>query len=192
MEWFARSRDIPALVEDGRDLGVGMMVQQSVDLRHHGRWCLTQLPGAPRQWQGNRLGSTPAEADAHGDVITPGERDVLDQEPHHALALAVSSVWIVPQPREVSGKGEDPVSLFGVQLVVILLAAPFEFFLCLLKCPQLLIPLRFQDIGHQTVARVDLHEPTAGQIGVIASPLDLFLAQGVGFVNARVEFGVDL
>ena len=102
------------------------------------------------------------------------------------------SLWVVPESREVSGEGEDPVSLFAAKLVVIFLSAPFEFFLCVLESTQLLVPLRFQDIGHQAVAGVDLHEPATRQIGVVAGALDLLLTQRVGFVDACVKLGPDL
>ena len=81
--------------------------------------------------------------------------------------------------------------MFATKLVVIFLSTSFEFFLCVLESAQVLVPLRFQHVGDQAVARVDLHEPTPRQIGVVAHPLDLLLTQRVGLVDACVQLGLE-
>ena len=101
-------------------------------------------------------------------------------------------VWGIPQAWEVSRECGDLVSLCNAELLVVLLSAPFEFFLCLLKSTQLVVPLRLQDIGHQAIAGIDRHEPTASQVSVVARPFDLLAAQAIGFEDACIEFGMNL
>ena len=166
---------MPSFVEDVGDLRVGMVLTQCVDLCHHFRRCLTNPPHRRRQRQAQRPGSTAAEADAHHDLFPPGKGNVLDQQPHHALALAVRGLGIVPQPRNVGRQGEDPLSLLSAELPMILLSASLEFFLRVLQATQLLVPLRFQHICHQAVAGIDVHEPASRHVGFVARPLDLLL-----------------
>ena len=67
------------LVEFGGDLGVGVVVEESVDLGERVGGGLARFPGVqcPRECQGGGLAA--AEADVEMNLIGSAEGDVLDQ-----------------------------------------------------------------------------------------------------------------
>jgi len=75
--------------------------------------------------------------------------------------------------------------------LVILLPPPFKLFLRPVEPPEFFVPLGLQDVGHKTVAWVDLHETTPGEIGLLSSPLYGLAPQGIGLVYPHIEFGLD-
>ena len=57
------------------------------------------------------------------------------------------------------------------ELLVILLPTLLELLLCVMQPTQLFVPLGFQDIHHEAVAWIDLHEATPGQVSLLSSSL---------------------
>jgi len=76
-----------ALVENAGDLGIGVLVQQSVDLPVHRFVSGSQLLSRQVTRQGQRRGGAAAKTYGRSDLALFGQGDVLDQECEHALAL---------------------------------------------------------------------------------------------------------
>ena len=53
------------------------------------------------------------------------------------------------------------------------------------------VPVGFEGVGHQPVVGVDGQVATAGGVGAVTGPFDMAFSQGVGFVSAGFEFGLD-
>src|SRR5262245_40440194 len=96
-------RRAPTLfVEFSGDLGVGASLQQSVDFSEDLRFGLTQLPGCGRRRQVENFGGAALETYLHAnDGVVSHQGNVFQYKSSHALAVAVASERIVPQPGEV-------------------------------------------------------------------------------------------
>ena len=92
------------------DLGVGVLVEQHVDLPTDVVVGGAELLGGQRA--GERQGGRGAagEADRGSDVALFDERDVLDEQREHPLALAVRGLRVAPDGREVGGEGENALA----------------------------------------------------------------------------------
>src|SRR6185436_19126291 len=101
-----------ALVEQRRDLAVGVIVEEMIDRGHDVRW---RRPPRPGKRQRERACCAPLEADLQCDVFGPSQRHILDEQPRHSLAFAIWCAWIVPQTRKVGSKGEDAGALLLVE-----------------------------------------------------------------------------
>ena len=146
-----------------------------------------------------RFGSEPhrpcrpaSQAYAKRDLGPARDGDVLDQQPRHALSLAVRGLGVVPQAGEVDGQGEDPLSLGFVELAVLLATALLQLPAGVVEVTQPRVPLRLQDVGHESIVRMRLHEAPPCQLRFLTGPLDGLGAPGFGLFGARGQFVLDL
>jgi len=96
VEAFACPRCQFALVEQVRNLAVGMIVQQTIDGGDDLRRRLPCHPCGLRQRHGERARRASLETDLHRDDIALEQGDVVDEQARHPLALAIWSAWVVP------------------------------------------------------------------------------------------------
>jgi len=181
------SRDAAATIEDVGDLGFSVLVEERVDLGDDLRRGLTELPGVLGEGERQAAGGAATEADPHDDLVPFGQRDVLEKQACHAFALALRSARVVPHSREVFGQRKDLLPPLVAQLLVVSRSPLFQFGLSVVESAQLVVPLGLEHVHHEAVARVGLHEATAGEVGLVAGSLDALTAQGFGFVHARLE-----
>ena len=74
-------------MEDGGDLGAGVVVQQLVDLGDGAGFGLPDLPGRVGDWQGEGAVLAAGQAGVGGDgAAGAGDGDVGEQQPGEALA----------------------------------------------------------------------------------------------------------
>src|ERR1019366_2429274 len=128
---------------------------------------------AARQRERNNVGSAALEPDANDDVLPLGQSDVFEQQAGHALALAVGCVWILPEPWEVTGQGQDALALLRIDRGGVGLALVFVLLLGVGQCTQLAVPVGLQRTRNQAVVRIDLEVAALRQLGLIAGALDL-------------------
>jgi transposase len=182
---------VATLVQDDRDLLVGVALGQLLELAEDVRRRLSQLPGALRQREGEAPRGASSEADVRVDHVGAAKGDVLDKEPEHPLALPHRRLRIAPELREVGGEREDLGALLGVNDLPIGDALPLVVLLRGGERAQALVPLGFQRVRHETVVRIDLHVTAAGEIRVVPGALNLFGAQAIGLVDATCELVLD-
>ena len=89
------------------------------------------------------------EADGRFD-----ERDVVDEETHHALAFAIRGLRMAPEPRKV-GDDLQERGAFLVRDGTVGLALLLVHVLGRGHRTQGLVPLRFEFRGHETMIRID-------------------------------------
>jgi len=184
VEAAALSRAISLLIEDCGDLVVGVIVEQPVDLLDHLFAGGPPLIGGKRPCKRQRPCGPAFEADVHAELTVLDQRDVLEQQRGHALALAMRGFGVAPQGREVPGQRQDPVALFLINEHAVAFALPLVLFLGFTQRAQLAVPSRLQLLGHQAVGGVHLHVAPLGQVHLVARPLHLTQAQRVGFFDA--------
>ncbi len=177
-----------ALVQQGGDLRVGVAVQQAVDPGYDALGGPVPLPGGKFGGQPQLAGRPAARTHAKSDLRAARDGDVLDQQPRHAFALAIRGRRIVPQAREVGGQGQDASAPGVVEPSRVLGAPLLEFPAGVVQSAQPGVPLGLQDIGHEPVVGMGLHEAPPRQFRLPARPLDGLGAPGIGLVGARGEF----
>ena len=99
----------PALiVEDGGDFGVGVVVQEPVDLGDDLGECAALFPGALGDRQGQGAVLAAGQADVGGDgVVGAGDGDVGDQQSGDAFAFPGGGGRVVPDRGWVAGQLGD-------------------------------------------------------------------------------------
>ena len=100
------------------------------------------------------------------------ERDIVHEQADHAFPFAIGRVRIVPEPREVRREREDPRPGIGVDGHAVRVALPFIDLLCFGDLLQRAIPVGFQFVGDEPIRGIDLQVPAAGEIRLVARPLD--------------------
>ena len=105
VEGFTRACAETALVELVGDLGVGVLVEQHVDLPPYVLVSGAQL--LSREWAGHRQrgGRAAPETDVGGDLALFEERDVLDDQREHSFALTRWDIWVAPDGGKVVSEG---------------------------------------------------------------------------------------
>lgn len=93
----------------------------------------------------------------------------------------------MPDAGELLCELKDALAPLGVERACLLPAAPLVVGDGIGMRTQLLVPVRLESIGNETVIGVDLHVAPAGKLGVIARTLKVFAAQGVGLAGASFE-----
>lgn len=117
----ALPREDSTLVQDGRDLPLGVVIEQCVELGDDRRRGLSKLLGGLAEGQPQAPGRATPQAHPHGDLLALDQGDDFDKQACHALALALRDPRLVPQPREVRGKRKN-LLLLGVPECGVLMA----------------------------------------------------------------------
>ena len=180
-----------ALVEDGGGLGLGVVLEELVDFGEEFGGGSALFPGGGIGLDSEGSCGAAAESEAEGEIAVAGDGDVLDEEASHAGALAVGSLGVVPEFREVGGEGEDGLALGGVELGLVGGAAAFEVLEGCLLLGEPGVPVGFELRGDEAVVRVDAEEASAGEFGLLGGALGVAFAERVGFVGAGGEFVLD-
>jgi hypothetical protein len=150
-ERLARAGLQAALVEDGGDLAIAVrVVEQRVDLRDDRGAGAALIACADRCGHLDGLRAATAKADVERDhAIAPGQRDVLDEQRRHPLALAVRRRRVVPQGREVPRELEDALALLVIEPRLVGMVAALVFLSRALERPELLVPARLERVGDE-------------------------------------------
>jgi hypothetical protein len=119
----------PFLIENASGVSIVVILKKTVHLSHHLRILPMTLPRTQRARQHQCFGRAATEAHVEADLVALSDRDVLDQQPDHAFALAVRRPRIIPQPRKVGCQGEDLLSLGWADSALVGLALPFAILL---------------------------------------------------------------
>ena len=176
-------------VEGVGGLGVGVIVEEPVEQGEYIGVGLAGGPGGGRDGDGQAGGLPAAEADVEVDLVGLGQGDVVDEQPGHALALALGGGWVGPQGGEVGGEAADAGLVLvaerggcgGGPLVVVLGG---------LQLAQSVVPVGFEAVGHEPVVGVHGQVAAAGELGAVAGAFDVAAPQGIGFLGAGFEFGL--
>ena len=136
------------------------------------------------------MGGAAPEADVGSDLVGAQQRDVFDQEPDHALALALGDGRVTPQAGEITGQGQDLLPLVGLQGVPVGLPPAFVVVLGVAQRTQLVVPFSFERLGHQAVVGVHAQVAALGELGFVTGPFHLLVAQAVGLVGPGQELVV--
>jgi hypothetical protein len=97
-EGLLHSRKTSPVVQFIGDFGLCQSIQQSVNLFNHFGLRLSRLPGAEGQGNVYCPNSATLEADLNDDLFGFGQRNVLDQQTNHSLAILIGSSDITPKP----------------------------------------------------------------------------------------------
>jgi hypothetical protein len=135
--------------------------------------------------QGRRR--TAAKPHIDRDRRSLGECDVLDEQAGHALALTVGRRRLVPEPGQVGRERHDASALRLVEDHPVAAALPLGLLLGLGHRAEPSVPVRLELVSDQAVVRVDLHEPAAGQVGLVARPFHVAVPEVLGLVEARLK-----
>src|SRR6266568_9521073 len=189
-EGFAFAGAVPGGVERGGGLGGGVVIQEPVEQGEGLRFGLAELPGGRRDGDVEAGDLAAAESDVQVDAVGLGHGDVVDEQPGHALALALRGGRVGPQGGEVGGQRAD-AGLVGLGergggrggVVVVVLGG--------LQGAQRLVPVGFQGSGDQPVAGVDGEVAAAGQVGAVPGAFDVAGSHGAGFGGAGPDLGLD-
>src|SRR6516165_1325589 len=106
-EWLAFAGAVRGGVERGGCLGVGVVVKQPVERGDDRGIGLPGLPGRRRDRDGKAGDLAAAEPDVQVDAVGLDHGDVVDEQPGHALALALRGGRVGPQGGEVGGQRPD-------------------------------------------------------------------------------------
>ena len=107
------------------------------------------------------------------------------------FALAHIDARVVPNPRKLLGEIQDAAPHLSVERSRFVWAASFIILDDVGMKTQLFVPLSFERVGDETVIGVDLHVASPREFGIIAHPLDMLAAQGIGLGGARLEFALN-
>ena len=140
-----------------------------------------------RARQRQRRGRTCAEADRRRDLALLDQRDVLDEQSKHALALTLGRLRIAPDGGEVVGQGEDAASLFVTDGQPVGGALPLVVLSSFVEGAQSCVPVGFQRVSDESIGRVHVHVALAGEVCFVLCSLDLTVAQTVGFVDTTLH-----
>ena len=135
---------------------------------------------------------TSLEPNAECDHRATGNGDILNQELDHALSLAVQDVRIIPQFAKVGSETKDALPLSVGKMIPLFGLAPVAFALNIIERAELPIPFGLQNIGHDAVVRMNLHEPLPGNLDLLLRPLYLLLVPLLHFLVLRLKLPLDL
>jgi hypothetical protein len=110
----------------------------------------------------------------------------------HSLPFAVRSGRVGPEPLEVRGHGDEPVANRIVDRGLIFVSVALPILSCLCQGAQLIVPVRFESVGDQAIARIDHHEAALCEIRVDLRPLDGSTPKLVGLVVSGFDLVADL
>ena len=122
------------------------------------------------------------------DQLSVDQRHVLDEQAENALPLARLDGRIVPYSWKVGGQREQLLPRPRVNQQALLLRLLLVALLRFGQRTEFVIPFRFQAVGNQPVAGVDIHVAPAGKLGFVLRPLDVFPPQRIGFGNPCLDF----
>ena len=80
------------------------------------------------------------------------------------------------------------LACLSVNQQTLLLCLLLVLFLGLGQDPQLIVPLRFKAIGHQTIIGIDLQVAPPGEFRLVLCSLNVLVAQRLGFSNPCLHF----
>lgn len=173
MEGAAGARHVAVRVEPRGDLAGGVIVQQLVDPRHDLRTGLAELPRGQRRRQLEAGRRATAKADMGGQPDGRlDERDVVEEETHHALAFAIRGLGMVPELREIRDdlpkRGALVIGDRAVGLSLLLVGV-----LRRRHRTEGLIPLRLEGRGDQAMIGIDPQITPAREVGLVLRTFDL-------------------
>ena len=155
MQRAALARAHAAFVEDLGGLLVGVMRDELIDGGNDLRTGLSQRPRRQGPSELERLRGASAEAHVNQNPVDSVQRHVLDQQPQHAFALTRRRVDVVPELGEIRAQGKELLAFVLVEDELLAVALLLVALPRVLEPAQLLIPIRLQRVGHQSVVRVD-------------------------------------
>jgi hypothetical protein len=109
----------------------------------------SELLGGQRAGQRQRGRGATAEADGGDDLALLEQRDVLDEQREHPLALAVPGLRVAPDGREIGGEREGARAFVLVDDAAIARALALVYLLRLGQRPQPRVPVGFQRVGDE-------------------------------------------
>ena len=141
-----------------------------------------------------RFGFPAFEANVdRGDVFGLfDEGGIFDDVGEQPLAFAVGCIWIGPDGLEIASHCREASADGPIDNQPILLPALLPRFLGLSQTTQLVVPLAFESIGDQAIARVHHHEATLGQIRRLLRTLHGSAAKPVSFLVSCLGLPSDL
>ena len=119
----------------------------------------------------------------NGVFIGLDERDVFDEQGHHALALDRRGARIVPYAVKILCKREDSRTRLLAEQPPVGGALALVFALQRVQLPQPVVPVGFQRIRDQAIVRIDLEIATTCELGLVTRPLQLRAPQALGLLD---------
>src|ERR1035437_4965742 len=142
------------LVKDVRHFAVAMIIEQTVDLRNEIWLGLANLGNRHGAVEHEAAHRTAAQANVYGDFIRLQEGYIFDQQPKHPLAFTGVDLGVIPDLGKVFCERNHLLAGLFIGLPAPLLPLPLALFLSCGVSTQLLIPLRLQRIGYESVIGV--------------------------------------
>src|SRR4051794_32968148 len=122
---------------------------------------------------------TSAEPEVKGDLFAPDHRYIFDQQPDHAFTITVVGSGIFPEPWKIVCQRQDCRSLFIVEYSAVLLATLFVVMLSIAHGSQLLVPVRFERIGNESVFRINTHISALCEVRLVPGTLNVLFSQPI-------------
>ena len=143
-------------------------------------------------WAADSRGRTATKTDPHRDLLVRfGQRDIGDEQCHHALAFPIGSRRMVPHGGKAGRQRADALRGGLVERGAIRGALAFHTGPQVLQRLQALIPGRFEGRGDQTIRRIDLHVAPPRAVHLVVRPFDLLATHAIGFL-AYLAYDDDL
>jgi hypothetical protein len=96
-------------VQQGRDVSVGVLVEELIDERDDLGAGLTPLPGVQGAGERERRGRAAPKANVRREPLRGfDERDILHQQADHPFSFAIGRVRVVPESWKIGRHGKNP------------------------------------------------------------------------------------
>jgi nucleoside-diphosphate-sugar epimerase len=182
---------VPVPVECFCRFGVGVGVEEPVEGGEGVGGGLAGLVAGQGDRHGQARGLTAAEADVEVDLVCLGDGDVLDEQSGHSFAFPGRGGGVGPEAGEVGRQGSDAGLVFFGEGGLGGCAGPLVVLLGVVELAEGVVPVGLEAVGDQAVVGIDGEVAAAGELGAVAGSFDVAAPQGVGFVGAGFEFGLD-
>ena len=145
VEGSAAPREQTSFVEEYSDLGAGVVVEETIDLRHHLGIGRSVLPCSPRRRQRQTLHRSALEADVHRDLLGSLEHcHVLDEQAYDALSFSLRCLRIAPECGDVVRESKDARTRGVVKLEAIGITLALVLLLRVRELSELAVPIALE------------------------------------------------
>ncbi len=171
---------------------IGVHSQQAVEFGDGFGRRLADQCDRPRQLRFECQALASAHAKTDRDLVAvPGQRRIFDQKPEQPFSVSVAGLGSMPDLLEVPDQFPDALDLALGEFGITGCGARFALLAGLLQNTQPIVPFSFERSRDEPVGGIDLEEPAARHVGLVAHGLDSPGALGIGAGKLRTDLFLD-